>query len=212
LLASCAAHTRQHFDILQGACAGLSWGIYFTAYNNAKIRWQGLRNESSLPAPLHLLSAAEAGCIVSPLTPFPDLYRSSGPLCNITVESIVISVHETDLGELSPDNRPLQYLTGPPGVCCAGVPAHKSHLGHQDSAAAAAGDQPAIFSSQGCSQSQCHAGESLQRVHACRRADSQGGGLCGFLQRPAAISAPGKEHLQHYTASRNGFRDCIWAP
>jgi hypothetical protein len=55
-------------DILQGACAGLSWGMYFTAYNNAKIRWQGLRHESSLPAPLHLLSAAEAGCIVIPLT------------------------------------------------------------------------------------------------------------------------------------------------
>ncbi len=44
---------------------GLSWGIYFTAYNNAKMRWQGLRNEASLSAPLHLLSAAEAGCIVS---------------------------------------------------------------------------------------------------------------------------------------------------
>ncbi|EIE25905.1 mitochondrial carrier [Coccomyxa subellipsoidea C-169] len=48
--------------------AGLSWGIYFTAYNNAKMRWQGLRNEASLSAPLHLLSAAEAGCIVCLLT------------------------------------------------------------------------------------------------------------------------------------------------
>ena len=46
------------------ARAGLSWGIYFTAYNNAKMRWQRLRGEDSLPAPLHLLSAAEAGCIV----------------------------------------------------------------------------------------------------------------------------------------------------
>jgi hypothetical protein len=52
---------------LISVCAfpGLSWGIYFTAYNNAKMRWQGLRNEASLPAPLHLLSAAEAGCMVS---------------------------------------------------------------------------------------------------------------------------------------------------
>ncbi|CAL8470130.1 g9672 [Coccomyxa elongata] len=48
--------------------AGLSWGIYFTAYNNAKMRWQGLRNEAVLPAPLHLLSAAEAGCMVCLLT------------------------------------------------------------------------------------------------------------------------------------------------
>ena len=47
--------------------AGLSWGIYFTAYNNAKMRWQSARGESTLPAPLHLLSAAEAGCIVSAL-------------------------------------------------------------------------------------------------------------------------------------------------
>jgi hypothetical protein len=43
---------------------GLSWGIYFTAYNNAKQRWQMSRNETSLPAPLNLLSAAEAGCVV----------------------------------------------------------------------------------------------------------------------------------------------------
>ena len=46
------------------AAAGLSWGIYFTAYNAAKQRWQRLRGEESLPAPLHLLSAAEAGCVV----------------------------------------------------------------------------------------------------------------------------------------------------
>ncbi|CAL5218643.1 g345 [Coccomyxa viridis] len=48
--------------------AGLSWGIYFTAYNNAKMRWQSARGESTLPAPLHLLSAAEAGCIVCLIT------------------------------------------------------------------------------------------------------------------------------------------------
>ncbi|CAK0772832.1 hypothetical protein CVIRNUC_004004 [Coccomyxa viridis] len=48
--------------------AGLSWGVYFTAYNNAKVRWQGLRNQATLPAQLHLLSAAEAGCIVCLLT------------------------------------------------------------------------------------------------------------------------------------------------
>ena len=43
------------------ADTGLSWGIYFTAYNNAKLRWQRMRGEELLPAPLHLLSAAEAG-------------------------------------------------------------------------------------------------------------------------------------------------------
>ena len=51
-------------ESVSAACAGLSWGIYFTAYNNAKVRWQGLRNQATLPAQLHLLSAAEAGCIV----------------------------------------------------------------------------------------------------------------------------------------------------
>ena len=58
---------------VSAACAGLSWGIYFTAYNNAKVRWQGLRNQATLPAQLHLLSAAEAGCIVRLHHPdFPD--------------------------------------------------------------------------------------------------------------------------------------------
>ena len=45
--------------------AGLSWGIYFMAYNSAKRRWQRRRKVAHLPPQLHLLSAAEAGCLVS---------------------------------------------------------------------------------------------------------------------------------------------------
>ena len=44
-------------------CPGLSWGIYFAAYDNAKARWQTSPGQA-LAAPLHLLSAAEAGCLV----------------------------------------------------------------------------------------------------------------------------------------------------
>ena len=47
-------------------CAGLSWSLYFTAYNQAKQRYQGLLDTQRLSAPLHLASAAEAGVLVSP--------------------------------------------------------------------------------------------------------------------------------------------------
>ena len=52
------------------ACAGLSWGIYFMAYNSAKQRWQRRRKVAYLPPQLHLLSAAEAGCLVRLTTRF----------------------------------------------------------------------------------------------------------------------------------------------
>ena len=45
--------------------AGLSWGIYFFAYNRAKERYQRLLQQSKLSPQLHLLSAAEAGSLVS---------------------------------------------------------------------------------------------------------------------------------------------------
>ena len=57
--------------------AGLSWGIYFAAYDNAKARWQTAPGQA-LPAPLHLLSAAEAGCLVGPPGRQPVLVR---PAC-----------------------------------------------------------------------------------------------------------------------------------
>lgn len=50
--------------------AGLSWGIYFMAYNSAKQRWQRRRKVAHLPPQLHLLSAAEAGCLVRRHSPF----------------------------------------------------------------------------------------------------------------------------------------------
>lgn len=46
-------------------CTGLSWSLYFTAYNRAKQRYQGLLDTHRLSAPLHLASAAEAGVLVS---------------------------------------------------------------------------------------------------------------------------------------------------
>lgn len=48
--------------------AGLSWSLYFAAYDNAKARWQTAPGQA-LPAPLHLLSAAEAGALVCLLLP-----------------------------------------------------------------------------------------------------------------------------------------------
>lgn len=48
-----------------GHAAGLSWSLYFTAYNQAKKRYQGLLDTQRLSAPLHLASAAEAGVLVS---------------------------------------------------------------------------------------------------------------------------------------------------
>ncbi|KAK9808587.1 hypothetical protein WJX72_000133 [[Myrmecia] bisecta] len=48
--------------------AGLSWGIYFAAYNQAKQRYQKWLNQPRLSAPLHLLSAAEAGALVCCIT------------------------------------------------------------------------------------------------------------------------------------------------
>lgn len=47
--------------------AGLSWGLYFSAYNRAKERYQKSSGQTKLAPQLHLLSAAEAGCLVSPL-------------------------------------------------------------------------------------------------------------------------------------------------
>ncbi|KAL3144844.1 hypothetical protein ABBQ38_001950 [Trebouxia sp. C0009 RCD-2024] len=44
--------------------AGLSWGIYFSAYNRAKERYQKSSGQTKLAPQLHLLSAAEAGCLV----------------------------------------------------------------------------------------------------------------------------------------------------
>ena len=45
--------------------AGVSWGIYFSAYNRAKERYQKSSGQTKLAPQLHLLSAAEAGCLVS---------------------------------------------------------------------------------------------------------------------------------------------------
>jgi hypothetical protein len=65
-----------------GVCAcsgaGLSWGIYFTAYNSAKRRWQKRKNTVNLPPHLHLLSATEAGCIVRSLVTYKSEGRQQG--------------------------------------------------------------------------------------------------------------------------------------
>ena len=43
----------------------VSWGVYFTCYNNAKARYRRAHDLEHLPSHLHLASAAEAGLVVS---------------------------------------------------------------------------------------------------------------------------------------------------
>ena len=45
----------------------MSWGLYFAFYNRAKDRYQRWTGQSKLAPQVHLLSAAEAGCVVSVL-------------------------------------------------------------------------------------------------------------------------------------------------
>lgn len=44
--------------------AGVSWGLYFAAYNQAKQRWQRMGGEDQLSPVQHLLAAAEGGAVV----------------------------------------------------------------------------------------------------------------------------------------------------
>lgn len=48
--------------------AGVSWGIYFSAYNRAKERYQRRTGQVKLAPQLHLASASEAGCLVCCIT------------------------------------------------------------------------------------------------------------------------------------------------
>ena len=43
----------------------VAWGVYFSRYNNAKARYQRAYDTRELPSHLHLISAAEAGLVVS---------------------------------------------------------------------------------------------------------------------------------------------------
>lgn len=43
----------------------VAWGVYFSCYNNAKARYQRAYDTHELPSYLHLISAAEAGLVVS---------------------------------------------------------------------------------------------------------------------------------------------------
>ena len=43
----------------------VAWGVYFSCYNNAKARYQRAYDTRELPSHLHLISAAEAGLVVS---------------------------------------------------------------------------------------------------------------------------------------------------
>lgn len=45
-------------------CIGVSWGLYFMAYNQAKQRWQRNGSTEQLSPVQHLLSAAEGGAVV----------------------------------------------------------------------------------------------------------------------------------------------------
>lgn len=44
--------------------AGVSWGLYFAAYNQAKVRWQRMGGQDELSPVQHLLAAAEGGAVV----------------------------------------------------------------------------------------------------------------------------------------------------
>lgn len=48
--------------------SGLAWGIYFFAYNTAKERYRRASGQVKLSPALHLVSAAEAGCLVCLVT------------------------------------------------------------------------------------------------------------------------------------------------
>lgn len=48
--------------------SSVSWGLYFFAYNHAKERWHASQGGADLEAWQHLVSAAEAGAVVSLLT------------------------------------------------------------------------------------------------------------------------------------------------
>jgi len=48
--------------------AGVSWGLYFAAYNQAKVRWQRVGGHGQLSPVQHLLAAAEGGAVVCLIT------------------------------------------------------------------------------------------------------------------------------------------------
>ena len=64
-LDACVQHDLASAAIARHA-AGMSWGLYFAFYNRAKDRYQRWTGQSKLAPQVHLLSAAEAGCVVSP--------------------------------------------------------------------------------------------------------------------------------------------------
>ena len=64
-LDACVQHDLASATIARHA-AGMSWGLYFAFYNRAKDRYQRWTGQSKLAPQVHLLSAAEAGCVVSP--------------------------------------------------------------------------------------------------------------------------------------------------
>jgi hypothetical protein len=73
--------------------AGLSWGIYFFAYNRAKERYQRLLQQTKLSPQLHLLSAAEAGTLVSGSpSPSPSPCQSGHHLA-LPVLNVALHVH-----------------------------------------------------------------------------------------------------------------------
>ena len=59
--------------------AGIAWGTYFTSYNNAKQRWQRLGGSEQLTPVQHLLSAAEGGAVVRPLSWYDKVPSAAEP-------------------------------------------------------------------------------------------------------------------------------------
>lgn len=90
-----------------GVPAGVSWGLYFFAYNRAKERYQGVLEQSKLSPQLHLLSAAEAGALArppsSPLPPraaYPPL-----PVSMLSPKTLQKSPYAVSLENSAPEHQ-----------------------------------------------------------------------------------------------------------
>lgn len=60
--------------------AGVSWGLYFFFYNNAKSRWMSRMEQDNLfSAPINLISGLEAGSLVSVRQKLSPMLSTASP-------------------------------------------------------------------------------------------------------------------------------------
>ena len=142
---------------------GLSWGIYFFAYNRAKERYQRMLQQTKLSPQLHLLSAAEAGSLVSRVGGcavdaneqwFEAAVRRA-------VQHAVRSRHGNIAGKSAECDVCIHI-----GVTISGLLHHKPNLGYQDPVGATAGVSVA------------------QHTARCSSPDEQNAGSCCSSRQP----------------------------